>query len=143
MWLYVLGGGLFSPAPEFRLNFHHQHNAFEIMNEKGAERWLKLMIETLNESEQYMTNDSRVRTSVNTFLTHFMEKYMLDFDFQIDELFGPVNKPIIRKINFLNMKDVAIEDLSEIELREGLAGRGVNLEKNVGKAELIRIAKNL
>ena len=41
------------------------------------------------------------------------------------------------------MTDVAIEDLSEIELREGLAGRGVNLKKNVGKAELIRIAKNL
>ena len=143
MWLDVMGGGLFYHGAEFRLNFHHQHNAFEIMNEKGAEPWLKLMIETLNESEQYMTNDSRVRTSVNTFLTHFMEKYMLDFDFQIDELFGPVNKPIIRKINFLNMTDVAIEDLSEIELREGLAGRGVNLEKNVGKAELIRLAKNL
>ena len=41
------------------------------------------------------------------------------------------------------MTDVAIEDLSDIELREGLAGRGVNLEKNVSKAELIRIAKNL
>ena len=89
------------------------------------------MIETLNESEQYMTNDSRVRTSVNTFLTHFMEKYMLDFDFQIDELFGPVNKPIIRKINFLNMTDVAIENLSEIELREGLNGRGVEFEENI------------
>ena len=41
------------------------------------------------------------------------------------------------------MTDVAIEDLSEIEPRKGLAGRGVNLEENVSKAELIRIAKNL
>ena len=41
------------------------------------------------------------------------------------------------------MTDAAIEDLSEIELREGLAGRGVNLEKLIDKAELVRIAKNL
>ena len=143
MWIDVMGGGFFYHGAEFRLNFHHQHNAFEIMNAKGAERWLKLMIATLDESEQYMTNDSRVRTSINTFLTHFMDKYMLDFGFQMDELFAPTNKPIIRKINFLNMTDAAIEDLSEIELREGLAGRGVNLEELIDKAELVRIAKNL
>ena len=104
---------------------------------------MKLMIETLDESEQYMTNDNRVRTSINTFLTHFMEKYMLDFGFEIDKLFTPTNKPIIRKINFLNMTDAAIEDLSETELREGLAGRGANLEKLVDKSELVRLAKNL
>ena len=90
-----------------------------------------------------MTNDNRVRTSINTFLTHFMDKYMLDFGFQIDELFGPTNKPIIRKINFLNMTAAAIEDLSEMELRDGLAGRGVNLENLVDKSELVRIAKSL
>ena len=41
------------------------------------------------------------------------------------------------------MTDAAIEDLSETELREGLAGRGANLEKLVDKSELVRLAKNL
>ena len=40
------------------------------------------------------------------------------------------------------MTDTAIEDLSEIELREGLNGRGVEFEENIGKPELIKLAQN-
>jgi len=38
MWIDVMGGGFFYQGGEYRLNFHHTHNAFELMNEKGAQR---------------------------------------------------------------------------------------------------------
>jgi truncated hemoglobin YjbI len=144
MWLDVMGGGLKYHGAELRLNFHHQHNAFELMNEKGAARWMKLMVETLDESENYMTSDPRVRTSINTFLCHFMEKYAADFGFKTNTLFGPTNAAIKRKLNFLNMTDAAIEALSEADLREGLLGRrGVNISEHTDRNELIQKAKSL
>jgi len=144
MWLDVMGGGLKYHGAEFRLNFHHQHNAFEIMNEKGAERWMKLMVETLNESAEYMTNDPRVRISINTFLSHFMEKYSTDFGFQNKAVFGYTNTAVKRKLNFLNMTDAAIEALSEDELREALAGRrGISINQLTSRNELIQKAKSL
>ena len=143
MWLDVMGGGFFYHGAEFRLNFHHQHNAFQLMNKEGAERWLKLMVETLDESEEYMADDNRVRISINTFLTHFMEKYMIDFNFETTQLFGSTNQPMKRKLNFLNMTDAAIEALSEAELKEGLIGRGINVEGQIDKLALIKKAKSL
>ena len=41
------------------------------------------------------------------------------------------------------MTEDAIEVMSENELREGLLGRGVNLDDYIDKRDLIRIAKNL
>ena len=38
MWIDVMGGGLQYHGGEFRLNFHHTHNALELMNERGATR---------------------------------------------------------------------------------------------------------
>lgn len=144
MWLDVMGGGFKYHGAEFRLNFHHQHNAFEIMNEKGAERWMKLMVETLDESAGYMTDDPRVRTSINTFLSHFMEKYATDFGFQNNAAFGSTNTAVKRKLNFLNMTDAAIEALSETELREALVGRrGISINEHTDRNELIQKAKSL
>ena len=144
MWLDVMGGGFKYHGAEFRLNFHHQHNAFEIMNKKGAERWLKLMVETLDECNEYMANDARVRVSFNTFLSYFMGKYATDFDFKTHSTFGPTNAAVKRKINFFNMTDDAIEALSEVELREALVGRrGIVIDGHTSKVELIQKAKSL
>ncbi len=143
MWLDVMGGGLKYHGAEFRLNFHHQHNALEVMNSRGAERWAKLMVQALDESEKHMLEDPRVRISINTFLTHFMKKYEVDFGFKTIELFGATNAPVKSKLNFLNMTDASIEVLSETDLREGLSGRGVDVSEITDKAELIRKAKNL
>ena len=77
MWLDVMGGGFAYHGGEYRLNFHHKHNAYELMNSHGAERWLKLMRLTLDSSEQYMTEDPRVRCSINAFLSHFMKNMRL------------------------------------------------------------------
>jgi len=143
MWLDVMGGGFAYHGGEYRLNFHHKHNAYELMNSHGAERWLKLMRLTLDSSEQYMTEDPRVRCSINTFLSHFMKKYAVDFGFDTDGIFGDTNPPLRRKVNFLNMTSDAIEALTEHELRDALVGRGVKGIENDDKVALVNKALSL
>ena len=143
MWLDVRGGGFKYHGAEFRLNFHHQHNAIELMNKKGAQRWIRLMIQTLDDTAEYMTDDPRVRISINTFLAYFMTKYAADFGFQTNIMFGPTNPTVMQKINFRNMTDAAIEALSEFELRAALTGRGFSLDENTPLQELVQKAKRL
>ena len=143
MWLDVMGGGPYYHGGDFRLNFHHTHNAFQLMNEKGAKRWVKLMVEALDDSQDQMTSDPRVRVSINTFLTHFFGKYAQDFNFKNNETFGETNPPYKRKINFMNMTNAAIEALSEEELRDGLLGRGVDVSAYRSKSELVNKALSL
>lgn len=143
MWIDVMGGGPAYHGGEFRLNFHHTHNAMQIMNEKGAQRWVKLMVEALDASAHLMTEDARVRLSLNTFLTHFFGKYATDFNFANRETFGETNAPVRRKVNFMNMTSDAIEALSEEELRDGLAGRGVDVTEFHDKQQLVNKALSL
>ena len=143
MWLDVMGGGFKYHGAEFRLHFHHQYNAIELMNKKGAERWIKLMVQTLDDTAEYMTDDPRIRVSLNTFLAYFTAKYAADFGFQTSIMFGQTNAPMKRKLNFMNMPDSKIEALSETELREGLIDRGVSVSGQVDKSALIKLAKRL
>ena len=143
MWLDVMGGGFKYHGAEFRLHFHHQHNAIELMNKKGAERWIKLMVQTLDDTAEYMTDDPRIRVSLNTFLAYFTAKYAADFGFQTPIMFGHTNAPVKRKLNFMNMPDSKIEALSETELREGLIDRGVRVSGQADKSALIKLAKRL
>jgi truncated hemoglobin YjbI len=143
MWLDVMGGGFKYHGAEFRLHFHHQHNAIELMNKKGAERWIKLMVQTLDDTAEYMTDDPRIRVSLNTFLAYFTTKYAADFGFQTSIMFGQTNAPMKRKLNFMNMPDSKIEALSETELREGLIDRGVRVSGQADKSALIKLAKRL
>lgn len=140
MWINVMGGGPYYHGAEFRLNFHHTHNAIKLMNQKGAERWSQLMLDTLDDTAQHMTGDPRIRPSINTFLTHFMAKYSQDFAFENHIVFGVTNPPIKRKINFLRMTTEAIEALTELELREALEERGVDVSKYNGKEDLVNKA---
>jgi truncated hemoglobin YjbI len=137
MWIDVMGGGPYYHGAEFRLNFHHTHNAMQLMNDKGAERWSNLMLNTLDASSDLMTDDPRVRRSINTFLTHFMTKYQEEFAFENRSYFGETNPPFRRKINFMKMTEMAIEALSEDELSEALAERGVDVSKFVGKEAMV------
>ena len=143
MWLDVMGGGFAYHGGEFRLNFHHTHNAMDLMNEKGAAHWAKLMVETLDDTAVHMTSDPRVRTSLNTFLAYFFDKYATDFNFKYDSVFGATNPAVTRKINFMNMTSDAVEALTETELREALVGRGVDLSEYRGKKELVSKALNM
>jgi len=140
MWIDVMGGGPYYRGAEFRLNFHHTHNAHQLMNEKGAERWSQLMLATLNDTKQLRNNDPRIRPSINTFLIHFVGKYAQEFAFESRSLFGATNPPIKRKINFLKMTTEAIEALTEVELSEALEERGVDVSKYGGKEELVNKA---
>ena len=143
MWIDVMGGGPYYHGAEFRLNFHHTHNAIQLMNEEGAKRWTDLMIETLDQSEEFMTDDPRVRPSINTFLAHFMGKYAQEFEFENKSDFGVTNAPMTRKINFLKMTKEAIEALSEAELSEALSDQGVDVSKYNGKEALMSKAMML
>lgn len=143
MWIDTMGGGPAYHGGEFRLSFHHTHNAMSLMNKKGAERWHKLMVEALDASTNQMTVDARVRPSINTFLTHFFGKYAAEFNFSNQATFGATNPPFQQKMNFMNMKLEAIEALSETELKEALSGRGIDVTRYKDKRQLVDKALSL
>jgi len=143
MWIDVMGGGSAYHGGEYRLNFHHTHNAFELMNEKGAERWVKLMIETLNDPTNDLTDDIRIRPAINTFLSHFMGKYADEFKFANVADFGVTNPTIKRRINFMNMTTEAVEALSEQDIIDELSERGVEVSQYPTKALLVNKALSL
>ncbi len=91
MWADCMGGGPYYHGGEFRLNFHHTHNAMALMNAKGATLWADLMKETLDHNDALFRFDPRIRPAINTFLSYFMDKYATDFGFENGFDFGPVN----------------------------------------------------
>lgn len=137
MWIDVMGGGPYYHGAEFRLSFHHTHNAMALMNDKGAMRWSDLMLNTLDASSDLMTGDPRVRTAINTFLAYFMIKYSDEFAFDNRSSFGDTNGPLIRKINFMKMTSEAIEALGEEELRAALTERGVDVSQYPNKEAMV------
>lgn len=140
MWIDVMGGGPYYHGGEFRLNFHHTHNAMELMNDKGAQRWSKLMLDTLDTSADLMTDDPRVRPSINTFLSHCMKKYADEFSFENGSFFGATNPPLKRKINFMRMTAAEISALTETDISDTLAGLGVDVSQYHDKDDLIEKA---
>jgi truncated hemoglobin YjbI len=143
MWADVMGGGPYYHGADFRLNFHHTHNAMQLMNAKGAARWTALMVDTLNDSGEHMTLDPRVRPALNTFLHFFMEKYAGEFGFQNESVFGELNPPVRRKLNFMKMTAEAIEALDEDELRQALKEQGVDISAYPSKQDLVEKAQML
>jgi truncated hemoglobin YjbI len=95
MWADAMGGGPYYHGAEFRLSFHHTHNAMAVMNDRGAARWVSLMVKTLAASDHHMTDDPRVRIAINTFLTHFLGTYAVEFGLGDVGVFGAVNGPYI------------------------------------------------
>ena len=94
MWADVMGGGPYYHGADFRLSFHHTHNAIALMNDRGAERWVKLMNATLDATGVHMTDDPRVRIAINTFLAHFLGKYAQEFNFGDIGAFGETNAAV-------------------------------------------------
>jgi len=143
MWVDVMGGGHQYRGGEFRLNFHHTHNAMELMTQQGARLWVELMNETLNDPNLDLTSDPRVRTSVNTFLAFFMAKYAEDFSFDSDHTFGATNPPLKRRINFMKMTSDQIEALTEQELLDELVARRVDTSQFNNKEAMVNKALSL
>ena len=140
MWIDVMGGGAYYHGGDFRLQFHHTHNAHQLMDEKGAKRWVELMNQALDANDHLLAHDPRLRPSINTFLTYFFAKYAEDFKFENRESFGPINLPYTRKINFMNMTNAAIEALSEDELKSGLTSRGIDVSTLANRTEMVNKA---
>lgn len=108
MWLDCFGAGANYHGGEYRLNFHHQHNAMQVMTEDGALRWIEIMEETLDEAcerdqnKNFYNNGTtgaafgalvrhfsgdmeqvwRARAAINTFLGYFMDDYAKKFNFK-------------------------------------------------------------
>ncbi|MFK7853969.1 MAG: hypothetical protein AB8B79_07650 [Granulosicoccus sp.] len=143
MWMDVMGGGHQYHGGEFRLNFHHTHNAMELMNEKGAERWISLMVKTLNEPDLDLTDDTRVRPAINTFLNFFMNKYATDFKFENRSSFGETNPRLLRRVNFMNMSSDAVEALEDEVLRHELEARGIDVNAFKDRQALVNKALSL
>lgn len=143
MWIDVMGGGAAYHGGEFRLSFHHNHNALRLMNDRGAKRWVQLMAQTLNDASLDLTTDPRVRPAINTFLAYFVDRYADEFAFTHCGDFGEINPPVIRRINFLNLSSDAIEALSDEELKAELIARGVDVSKVQDKAQLVNAALRL
>ncbi len=140
MWIDVMGGGPYYHGADFRLNFHHTHNAHQLMNAEGAAHWANLMLDSLEACASVIADDPRVRPAINTFLTYFMGKYAEDFAFAHTSVFGPTNPAIKQKINFLRMSEDRIKALTESELREGLSDIGIDVSKYPDKVALVNKA---
>jgi len=138
-----MGGGHRYHGAEFRLNFHHTYNAMQLMNDKGAEHWVKLMRATLDDPDIDYTDDARVRPAINTFLAFFMGKYAADYKFENRYDFGETNPRLIRRLNFLNMTSDEIESLSEQELCDELAMRGIDITQYADKHAMVNKALSL
>jgi len=143
MWADVMGGGQYYHGGEYRLNFHHSHNALALMTDKGAKRWCELMLQTLDDPSLDLTEDPRVRTSLNTFLSFFMDKYAEEFHFDERGYFGETNPPVRQRINLMKLSDDEIAALEESELIQVLAARGVDLSQYQDKQSLVRKAQSL
>lgn len=143
MWIDVMGGGAAYHGGEFRLSFHHSHNAMQLMNDRGARRWVRLMADTLNDPDIDITDDPRVRPAINSFLAFFVGKYAAEFAFTDCGDFGEINPPVLRRINFLKLSSDAIEALSDEELKTELAARGIDVSSLRDKAQLVNAALRL
>ena len=140
MWVDTMGGGPYYHGAEFRLHFHHTHNAITLMTDKGAALWTALMRDTLDANMNIMTDDPRVRISINTFLDHFMGNYMRDFSFEVPNIFGPTNPAYAQRVNFMRMTQDQIAALSEDEIRTALTELGVDTTVYRDKAALLQKA---
>ena len=143
MWADVMGGGQYYHGGEYRLSFHHSHNALALMTDKGAKRWCDLMLRTLDDPNLDFSDDPRVRRSLNTFLSFFMDKYAKEFSFEETGMFGATNPPFERQFNLMNLSDDEIEALSEVELGDALSARGFDLALFTDKQSMVRKAQSL
>ncbi|KAJ1488773.1 hypothetical protein T484DRAFT_1938332 [Baffinella frigidus] len=139
MWSDTMGGGRQYHGGEYRLNFHHAHNGFKVLNQKGATRWAEHMIAALDASDKagVLTQDPRVRRGVEEFLSFFMGKYAKDFDFDAKPLvFGSPNEASRRMVDLVGIDEEQLSSLSVSDLKEALAFRGVSIQGCVEKEDL-------
>ena len=77
-----MGGGKLYFGDEVKL--YKKHKLIKnIMTLKGAQKWMNYMNETITDMNNYFKYDERILPCLKTFLEYFMEKYSIQFDFNI------------------------------------------------------------
>ena len=82
-WVDAMGGGRVYHGGNYRLRFHHEHNAGHVMTAKGATRWMYHMRGALIAYPKF--DDPRVMPCIASFLKTKMPKYAEEFDWKFDE----------------------------------------------------------
>mmetsp|Transcript_11398 Transcript_11398/g.13783 ORF Transcript_11398/g.13783 Transcript_11398/m.13783 type:complete len:241 (+) Transcript_11398:81-803(+) len=84
-WIDAMGGGRVYHGGRYRLEFHHRHNAREVMNAAGAKRWMYHMRKALDDYDFTQLNDPRIKTCILEFLKSKMMTYAYEFGWNFDE----------------------------------------------------------
>ncbi|GMI57269.1 hypothetical protein ScalyP_jg6143 [Parmales sp. scaly parma] len=86
-WIDAFGGGPNYHGGEYRLNFHHSHNAEKVMNAAGAKRWMYHMSNALSSFElELRLIDPRVFSCIVSFLCTKMKVYAEDNNWKFSEI---------------------------------------------------------
>ena len=88
-WVDVMGGGKYYHGGDYRLNFHHTHNADAVMNARGAQRWMHHMRLAVADNERnpataFAAIDKRILPCLKDFLRTKMLKYAKQHDWKFD-----------------------------------------------------------
>lgn len=85
-WIDSMGGGESYHGADFRLNFHHQHNAVEVMNARGATRWMfHMRLALTSHATTFDIIDKRIVPCIMDFLRTKMLKYADIHSWKFDE----------------------------------------------------------
>jgi truncated hemoglobin YjbI len=79
-WFDAMGGGKYYRGGKRLLNMKHS-NVSEVLNSKGAERWMYHMYRCLKTNADVLSKDPRVIPCILDFLQYFMNEYAVTFDF--------------------------------------------------------------
>ena len=79
-WFDAMGGGRYYRGGKKLLNMKHS-NVSEVLNSKGAERWMFHMYRCLKTNAAILSEDPRVIPCMLDFLQYFMDEYAVTFDF--------------------------------------------------------------
>ena len=102
-WIDAMGGGRAYHGGMYRVEFHHSHNARQVMTHQGAVRWMHHMRAALDESD--LGTDPRVRGVIDDFLFIMMEKYGSQHGFKTGAAVYGKDSPYLARL-----KDNATED---------------------------------
>lgn len=84
-WLDVMGKGPMYKGGYGKLRLKHKL-VEHVMTEKGSQRWMFHMKNTIQELKPKFQYDRRILPCIHDFLDFFMKKYSVEFDFNFYEL---------------------------------------------------------
>jgi truncated hemoglobin YjbI len=94
-WIDAMGGGRCYHGGNYRLSFHHHHNASEIMTASGTKRWMYHMRRALSSYRKF--TDPRIKPCIMDFLKTKMMTYAQEFEWDFDERDFEFNDEVVEK----------------------------------------------